>query len=72
MLNKETLNKIETTFGSFKLDTSSKYPFLRFGYWNKINETQLQSIIGNEYIIVDEDYDDEGVLPRYYYRLIKK
>jgi hypothetical protein len=50
MLNKETLNALEKTFGPFLIDKvwgGSNTPFLRFGYWRRVDVNQLQSIIGN-------------------------
>jgi hypothetical protein len=72
MLNKETLDKLESTFGSFIVDQvwgGSNAPFLRFGYWNQINIGKLSEILGTA-IIVEEDSDyDDDCGSKYMYRL---
>ena len=46
-LSIETLKKIEAVFGEFDISQvlgGSKDMYLRFGYWNQINEGKLQEI----------------------------
>jgi hypothetical protein len=75
MLNKETLNTLEKTFGPFIIDRvwgGNNTPFLRFGYWRRVDESQLQSIIGEQYTIVENDSEDDDCLPRFMYKMIER
>ena len=71
-LSIEVLKKIESEFGEFDISQvlgGSNDMYLRFGYWNKINEGKLQEIIGTSIIIEeDSDYDDDCGA-KYMYRL---
>jgi hypothetical protein len=72
MLNKETLNTLESTFGSFIVDQvwgGSNTSFLRFGYWNRVDVDKLQSIVGDKITIEENDDWDEEVLPRFMYKM---
>ena len=74
MLDKETLDKLESTFGSFIVDQvwgGSNTPFLRFGYWNRVDVNKLQSIIGDKITIEENDDWDEEVLPRFMYKMFE-
>jgi hypothetical protein len=75
MLNKETLNTLEKTFGPFIIDRvwgGNNTPFLRFGYWRRVNVNQLQSIIGNEIIIEENDDWDDDCGGKYMYKMIER
>lgn len=71
-LSIEVLKKIESEFGEFDISQvlgGSNDMYLRFGYWNKINEGKLQEIIGTSIVIEeDSDYDDDCGA-KYMYRL---
>ena len=71
-LSIEVLKKIESEFGEFDISQvlgGSKDMYLRFGYWNKINEGKLSEIFG-EFIVVEEDSDyDDDCGAKYMYRL---
>ena len=71
-LSIEVLKKIENEFGEFDISQvlgGSKDMYLRFGYWNKINEGKLSEILG-EFIVVEEDSDyDDDCGAKYMYRL---
>jgi hypothetical protein len=73
MLNKETLDKLKSTFGSFIIDKvcgGDNTPFLRFGYWNRIDVDKLQSIVGDKITIEENDSEDDDCLPRFMYKMI--
>ena len=71
-LSIEVLKKIESEFGEFDISQvmgGSNDVYLRFGYWNKINQGKLTEILG-EFIIVEEDSDyDDDCGYKYMYRL---
>ena len=71
-LSIEVLKKIESEFGEFDISQvmgGSNDVYLRFGYWNKINQGKLSEILG-EFIIVEEDSDyDDDCGSKYMYRL---
>ena len=75
MLNKETLNALEKTFGPFLIDRvwgGNNTPFLRFGYWRRVDVNQLQSIIGNEIIIKEDDLDDDDCGTLFCYKMFER
>jgi hypothetical protein len=75
MLNIETLSKIKTALGSFTIDQGwigYNEPYLRFGYWRRTNINELQSIIGDGYTVVEDDYHDDDCGWKYMYKLVKK
>jgi len=71
-LSIETLKKIEAAFGEFDVSQvlgGSNDMYLRFGYWNQINEGKLQEILGTS-IVVEEDSDyDDDCGNKYMYRM---
>jgi len=71
-LSIEVLKKIESEFGEFDISQvlgGSNDIYLRFGYWNKINEGKLSEILGTSIVIEeDSDYDDDCG-SKYMYRL---
>ena len=71
-LSIETLKKIEAELGEFDISQvmgGTNDMYLRFGYWNKINQGKLSEILG-EFIIVEEDSDyDDDCGHKYMYRL---
>jgi hypothetical protein len=74
MLDKKTLDTLEKTFGSFIVDQvwgGSNTPFLRFGYWNRVDVNKLQSIVGDKITIEENDDWDEEVLPRFMYKMFE-
>ena len=77
MLNQITQDKLVSTFRMpFVIDQvwgGSGDPFIRFGYWYRVDLDTLQSIIGNEYTVEEnDDWGDEDTLTRWMYKLIKK
>jgi hypothetical protein len=75
MLNKETLNTLEKTFGPFTIDRvwgGSNAPFLRFGYWNRVDVNKLQSIVGDKITIEENDSEDDDCLPRFMYKMLEQ
>lgn len=71
----ETLSKIKETFGDFeiqahaKLHTEEKTWFensfsLRFGYWDRVNVSKLESLLPNGFLVeeINIDETDEGWL----------
>ena len=58
-----TLKKIESEFGDFDISQvwgGSNDVYLRFGYWNSVDITKLQEIVGSGVkVIEDEDWDDD-------------
>ena len=74
MLNKETLDKLESTFGPFIVDRvwgGSNAPFLRVGYWNRVDVDKLQSIVGDKITIEENDSEDDDCLPRFMYKMLE-
>ena len=71
-LSIDTLKKIEAEFGEFDISQvlgGDNGMYLRFGYWDQINEGKLQEIIGTSIVIEeDSDYDDDCG-NRYMYRM---
>ena len=66
MMNKidfQTLSKINEEFGNFQIGQvmgGSNDVYLRFGYWQRVDVSKLQEIVGNSANIVeDDDYDDD-------------
>jgi hypothetical protein len=59
----KTLKEIEVEFGDFEIKQvwgGSYDIYLRFGYWNRVDLSKLQSIIGDGINVVeDDDYDDD-------------
>jgi hypothetical protein len=75
MLNKETLNTLEKTFGPFTIDRvwgGNNTPFLRFGYWNRVDVNKLQSIVGDKITIEENDSEDDDCLPRFMYKMLEQ
>lgn len=68
----DTLKKIEAQLGKFDLSQvwgGSNDVYLRFGYWQRVNEAKLQEIVGPSIKVQeDDDYDDDCGY-RYMYRL---
>ena len=75
MLDKKTLDTLEKTFGSFIVDQvwgGSNTPFLRFGYWNRVDVNKLQSIVGDKITIEENDSEDDDCLPRFMYKMLEQ
>jgi len=75
VLTDDVKSKITSAFGQFKIDTvgGTNTPTLKFGgFWNKVNLAKLQSIIGNEYTVIENEYDEDSRRPKYSYHLHKK
>ena len=62
-LSFEKLSRINDEFGSFEIGQvmgGGNDVYLRFGYWDRVDVTKLQEIVGNSANIVeDDDYDDD-------------
>jgi hypothetical protein len=63
-----TLKEVEKKFGEFDIDQvigGSNQVYLRFGYWNRVEVTELKKLI-----LVEEDFcDDEDTGAKFMYRL---
>ena len=76
MLNQITQDKLMSTFRMpFVIDQvwgGSGDPFIRFGYWYRVDLDTLQSIVGNEYTVEEnDDWGDEDTLTRWMDKLIE-
>ena len=73
MLSKETQDKLVSTFKmSFDTDRvwgGKNTPFIRFGYWYRVDLDTLKSIIGNEYIVKEDSLDDDDCGTLWCYKL---
>jgi len=75
LLDKNTQNKVLSTFGSFLVDHvwgGGNTPFIRFGYWRRVDAQLLQETIGDKFQVVEQDDDDGETLPRFMYKLIER
>jgi hypothetical protein len=76
MLNKQISDKLVSTFKmSFITDHvwgGNNTPFIRFGYWYRVDLDTLKSIIGNEYIIKEDSLDDDDCGTLWCYKLYEK
>ena len=76
MLNKHISVKIVSTFKmSFITDHvwgGNNTPFIRFGYWYRVDLDTLKSIIGNEYIVKEDSLDDDDCGTLWCYKLYGK
>ena len=76
MLNQITRDKIQAQFRMpFVIDHvwgGNGTPFIRFGYWYRVDLDTLQSIVGDEYTVEEnDDWGDEDTLTRWMYKLIE-
>lgn len=75
MLSKETQDKLMSTFKmSFLVDHvwgGDNTPFIRFGYWYRVDLYILQTLIGKEYMVVEDSLDDDDCGTNWCYKLIK-
>ena len=75
MLNKQISDKLVSTFKmSFITDHvwgGNNTPFIRFGYWYRVDLYILQTLIGNEYIVVEDSLDDDDCGTLWCYKLIE-
>lgn len=73
MLSKEISDKLVSTFKmSFITDHvwgGKNTPFIRFGYWYRVDLDKLQSIIGDEYIVKEDSLDDDDCGTLWSYKL---
>ena len=76
MLNKQISDKLVSTFKmSFITDHvwgGNNTPFIRFGYWYRVDLDTLKSIIGNEYIVKEDSLDDDDCGTLWCYKLYEK
>ena len=76
MLSKEISDKLVSTFKmSFITDHvwgGNNTPFIRFGYWYRVDLDTLKSIIGNEYIVKEDSLDDDDCGTLWCYKLYEK
>ena len=76
MLNKQISDKLVSTFKmSFTTDHvwgGNNTPFIRFGYWYRVDLDTLKSIIGNEYIVKEDSLDDDDCGTLWCYKLYEK
>ena len=76
MLNKQISDKLVSTFKmSFITDHvwgGNNTPFIRFGYWYRVDLDTLKSIIGNEYIVKEDSLDDDDCGALWCYKLYEK
>ena len=74
-LSPQTLLKIQSEFGPFNVYQvvgGSYDNFLRFGYWERVNHSKLQEIVGNQVVIVEDDFDDDDCGTLYSYKFYTK
>lgn len=75
MLSKETQGKLMSTFKMpFLVDHvwgGNNTPFIRFGYWYRVDLYILQTLIGKEYMVVEDSLDDDDCGTNWCYKLIK-
>ena len=73
MLSKEISDKLVSAFRmSFITDHvwgGNNTPFIRFGYWYRVDLDTLKSIIGNEYIVKEDSLDDDDCGTLWCYKL---
>ena len=73
MLNKQISDKLVSTFKmSFITDHvwgGKNTPFIRFGYWYRVDLDTLKSIIGDEYIVKEDSLDDDDCGTLWCYKL---
>ena len=76
MLNKQISDKLVSTFKmSFITDHvwgGNNTPFIRFGYWYRVDLDTLKSIIGNEYIVKEDSLDNDDCGTLWCYKLYEK
>ena len=76
MLNKQISDKLVSSFKmSFITDHvwgGNNTPFIRFGYWYRVDLDTLKSIIGNEYIVKEDSLDDDDCGTLWCYKLYEK
>ena len=62
-LNISVLKKIEEEFGNFEIGQvfgGGNPVYLRFGYWNRVDVTKLNEILGHlNTAVEDSDYDGD-------------
>lgn len=66
------LKEIENEFGNFEIKQvmgGGNDVYLRFGYWNRIDENKLQEIIGPSIRVVEDDWYDDDCGWKYSYKL---
>jgi hypothetical protein len=66
------LKEIENEFGNFEIKQvmgGGNDVYLRFGYWNRIDENKLQEIIGPSIRVVEDDYYDDDCGYKFCYLL---
>lgn len=58
-------------FGPYLVDTvvGTNQPFLRFGYWRRIDVNLLQDIVGENIIVVEDSLDDDDCGTLWSYKL---
>ncbi len=76
MLNKEISDKLVSTFRmGFTTDRvwgGNNTPFIRFGYWYRVDLYMLQTLIGDEYIVKEDSLDDDDCGTLWCYKLYEK
>lgn len=66
------LEKINQVFGDFEIGQvwgGDNDVYLRFGYWNRIDITKLNEILGHLNTAVEEEYYDDDCGYKYSYHL---
>ena len=66
------LKEIENEFGNFEIKQvmgGGNDVYLRFGYWNRIDENKLQEIIRPSIRVVEDDWYDDDCGWKYSYKL---
>ena len=64
------IRKIEEKFGEFALCRDWKGNlYIRFGYWNRVNVDELQSILPKPMVVVEDTMEDDEFGTLYSYEI---
>lgn len=68
----QTLSKVEKEFGNFEIGQTwggGNPIYLRFGYWNRVDVTKLNEILGYHATAIEDDWYDDDCGWKYSYKL---
>ena len=69
----KTLVKINNEIGEFDLGQvmgGKNDVYFRFGYWNQVDVTKLQEILGTTNEVVEDEYFDDDCGWQYSYKIV--
>ena len=72
-LSFKTLSKINEVFGDFQIGQvhgGSNSVYLRFGYWNRVDNEKLNEILSYEADSVEDEWFDDDCGWQYNYKLV--